>query len=735
MLLTEDNRADTAASVERLMGAKAETRFAFIQEGAEFASEAMLDVQPCDWRLAAGLALRIAADFFGNASDCRDCRWTAVPRRAKCLRYPRLQCRLLGRRQFAGAALVAKIRQAAAHSIVEQQQCVGSSRQTCLGVSQIKKAAANHVSDKKSLPAALPSLFFAHPWNWGIEPRGGTGEGDVPNQAQALNAVIERPDGGGMPATDRPYPNTRRILCVFPRYEPSLGSFHFAYDITGSLRAFMPPQGLLVIAAALPPGWQVKFVDENIAPAGPEDFRWADAVFVSGMHVQRKQIADICRQAHAAGKPAVLGGPSVSASPELYPQFDYIHVGELGDATTELFAILARDCSRPPAQVRLETRERLPLDRFPIPAYELVSFDYYFIGSIQFSSGCPFVCEFCDIPGLYGRVPRLKRPRADHCRTRQAAGLRAFHRGLFRRRQFHRQPPRGARIAAASDRLAGAQFVSAQIRVRIDPQHREIRGLAGGDARPPISSACSAASRRRSPRRCAACRRSRTCAVPILEAVERLNAYGIEVIAGIIVGLDTDSPDTASRIIEFIDRSQIPMLTINLLQALPRTPLWDRLQRDNRITSDECLESNVVFKMPYDQTIAIWRACLKHAYDPGRLFKRYDTQVHRTYPNRQAAAAGARTDHVQEHQARAFHVLQGVLEARGRGRLPAAFLGLCLAAAERGSDRGDHRHRHHRQAPDRLLAQGVRRRTQCVELFEQVAVALPRCIRERAASA
>src|ERR1700732_40403 len=103
------------------------------------------------------------------------------------------------------------------------------------------------------------------------------------------------------------------------------------------------------------------------------------------MHVQRHRMIDICRRAHAARKPAVLGGPSVSASPELYPEFDYIHIGEIGDATTELFAMLARDCARPRTQIRLETRERLPLDRFPIPAYELVSFEYYFIGSIQFS--------------------------------------------------------------------------------------------------------------------------------------------------------------------------------------------------------------------------------------------------------------------------------------------------------------------------------------------------------------
>ena len=86
---------------------------------------------------------------------------------------------------------------------------------------------------------------------------------------------------------------SRKILCVFPRYEPSLGSFEYAYDVTDGLRAFMPPQGLLVIAAALPAGWEVRFIDENIRRAGRADFRWADAVFVSGMHVQRRHIESI----------------------------------------------------------------------------------------------------------------------------------------------------------------------------------------------------------------------------------------------------------------------------------------------------------------------------------------------------------------------------------------------------------------------------------------------------------
>src|SRR5687767_10905769 len=202
----------------------------------------------------------------------------------------------------------------------------------------------------------------------------------------------------------------RRVLCVFPRYAPSFGSFEFSYPLPDGVRAFLPPQGLLVIAAYMSPAWQVRFIDENLSPAKPADFEWADVVFVSGMHVQRAQMEDIRRRAHALDKVAVLGGSSVSACPEYYPDFDYLHVGELGDATDELIARLERDCSRPPQQVVLTTNERRPLTEFPMPAYEKAQLTRYFIGSIQFSSGCPYECEFCDIPALYGRVPRFKTP-------------------------------------------------------------------------------------------------------------------------------------------------------------------------------------------------------------------------------------------------------------------------------------------------------------------------------------
>src|SRR6185295_2053020 len=204
--------------------------------------------------------------------------------------------------------------------------------------------------------------------------------------------------------------NQRRVLCVFPHYTPAFGTFNHAYRLMKGVRAFMPPQGLLLIAAYMPEGWPVRFVDENIERATAADFEWADVVVVSGMHVQAGQIHDIAARAHAAGKPVMLGGPSPSASPDMYPEIDYLHCGEMGDATDEIIARLDQSAARPPAQMRFTTKERLPLQDFPIPAYDLIPLRHYLMLTIQFSSGCPYLCEFCDIPGLYGRQPRLKTP-------------------------------------------------------------------------------------------------------------------------------------------------------------------------------------------------------------------------------------------------------------------------------------------------------------------------------------
>jgi radical SAM superfamily enzyme YgiQ (UPF0313 family) len=122
--------------------------------------------------------------------------------------------------------------------------------------------------------------------------------------------------------------------------------------------------------------------------------------------------------------------------------------------------------------------------------------------------------------------------------------------------------------------------------------------------------------------------------MPILEAVKTLNSYGMEVVSGIIIGFDTDTPQTADNILEFIRLSQIPMLTINLLYALPKTPLWERLEREGRLVFDEGRESNIDFLMPYQEVLKMWHKCISTAYEPEFLYQRFAYNVAHTYPNR-----------------------------------------------------------------------------------------------------
>jgi radical SAM superfamily enzyme YgiQ (UPF0313 family) len=424
----------------------------------------------------------------------------------------------------------------------------------------------------------------------------------------------------------------RRALLVFPRYAPSFGTFEYAFPIVGA-KAFMPPQGLLVIAAALPEGWEVRFVDENLRAASAADLAWAEVVLVSGMHVQRGQINDINRRAHAAGLATVLGGPSVSASPEYYPDFDYLHIGELGDATGDLFARLEADAARPAAQVVLETAARRDLADFPLPAYELAELKKYFMGSIQFSSGCPYDCEFCDIPALYGRVPRLKTPQqlcAELDKLR-ACGLTdtvyfVDDNLIANRRALRDLLP----ILIAWQRANGYPYSFACEATLNIAKRPELLAAMREAAFQTVFCGIETPE----PEALKAMRKAHNLMTPILEGVATLNSYGLEVVSGIIMGLDTDAPETARHILEFVEASQIPLLTINLLQALPRTKLYDRLAAEGRLTDDETLESNVIFRRPYGEVVGGWRECVAAAYEPAALFARFEHQIEATYAHR-----------------------------------------------------------------------------------------------------
>ncbi len=427
----------------------------------------------------------------------------------------------------------------------------------------------------------------------------------------------------------------RRILCVFPRYARSFGTLHHAYPLLGRVRAFMPPQGMLLIAASVPREWEVRFVDENMSAATAEDFAWADAVFVTGMHVQRETINAVNEGAHRFGKITALGGPSVSASPEWYPDFDLLHVGELGDATAALYAHLDETVERPREQIRFTTADRTPLSDFPVPAYPLVNIRHYFLASVQFSSGCPYRCEFCDIPELYGRNPRLKTPE-QVCRELDAiveagppgaiyfvddnfianpkAAMELLpHLVAWQRRQGYRvRFACEATLNIAQNRkmlelMREAFFHTIFVGIET-PDEEALRGMV----------------------------KDQNLRMPILDAVRILNSYGMEVVSGIIMGLDQDTERTADDILAFIEASKIPMLTINLLYALPKTPLWRRLEKEGRILSDGTggEESNVKFLLPRETVRSNWLKCVTEANAPEPLYRRFQHQVEHTYPNR-----------------------------------------------------------------------------------------------------
>ena len=428
--------------------------------------------------------------------------------------------------------------------------------------------------------------------------------------------------------------SVRRILCVFPAYTPSFGTFSHAYPLMGGVKAFMPPQGLLLIAAYMPQSWECRFVDENIKRATPEDFAWADAVFVSGMHIQEGQIHNIARRAHAAGKVAALGGPSASGAPEKYPDFDYLHLGEMGDATDALIEALDRDVSRPHAQVVLDTKERLGLSDFPTPAYEAVPLKRYLIGSLQFSSGCPYRCEFCDIPQLYGRQPRLKTPE-QLCAELDAVIAQPGHPAVIyfvddnfigNRKATREMLP--AVVAWQKKNSYPLQFAcKATLNIAKQPEILELMRQANFitvfvGIETPEAEALKGIDK------------THNAAVPMYEAIQTINSYGMEITSGIILGLDSDTESSEANLIDFIDRSQIPVLTINLLQALPKTPLWDRLEREGRLVHDAALESNVLFKRPHDTVVGSWRRAIAHAYTPERIYERFLYNIENTYAHR-----------------------------------------------------------------------------------------------------
>jgi radical SAM superfamily enzyme YgiQ (UPF0313 family) len=426
----------------------------------------------------------------------------------------------------------------------------------------------------------------------------------------------------------------RRILCVSPKFSRSFGTFNHTFPIM-NVKGFMPPQGLLLVAGLIPEGWDVRFVDENVAAAEPADFEWADVVFTSGMHIQRERIRDIIRRAHAAGKPVALGGPSVSSAPYYYPEADFLHIGEAGDGTLRMFEHVDESARRPEGQLKFHNPDRLPMEQFPTPAYHLVQVADYLLGSIQFSSGCPFTCEFCDIPALYGRNPRLKRPEQIVRELDQLADCGAVS------------------VYFVDDNFIGNPKAAAELLPHLIEwqRRRDFQVRLSCEATLNIARYSEVLEQMRQafftnifigietpePAALKAIKKTQNLRSPILEAVQTINRYGLEVASGIIMGLETDTPATPQAIVDFARQSNIPIMTVNILYALPHTALYERYEKEGRILSEAesaHRDSNIRFRIPYDQIVANWRNVIHNVFAPEALYARYDYNARQTYPHR-----------------------------------------------------------------------------------------------------
>jgi radical SAM superfamily enzyme YgiQ (UPF0313 family) len=426
----------------------------------------------------------------------------------------------------------------------------------------------------------------------------------------------------------------RRILLLFPTFSYSFGTFNHAFPLM-NVKAFMPPQGILLIAALLPGTWEVRFVDENVRAATADDFAWADVVLTTGMHIQREQINGIVRRAHQAGRPVALGGPSVSSAPQYYPDADLLHLGEAGDATLRLFQWIDQSANRPERQISFRTADKLPMDQFPVPAYCHIRVLDYLLGSVQFSSGCPFTCEFCDIPALYGRNPRLKRPEQilhelDELADNGAVSIyfvddnfignpKAAQELLPHLVEWQKQRDYTVRLSCeATLNIASYPDLLKQMR-----QAFFTNVFIGIETPEPAA--------------LRAMKKTQNLRSPILEAVRTINDYGIEVASGIILGLDTDTPETPPAIVDFARESQIPIMTVNILYALPNTALHRRLEAVGRILSEEessNRDSNIQFLLPYEEVVGRWLEVIEEIYRPEAIYARYDYNAAYTYPHR-----------------------------------------------------------------------------------------------------
>lgn len=425
-----------------------------------------------------------------------------------------------------------------------------------------------------------------------------------------------------------------KALLLYPEFPNTFWSFKHALAFVDKA-AGMPPLGLLTVAAMLPQEWELRLVDMNVTRLTDADLRWADCVFISAMAVQRDATVAAIRRCKAVGLTVVAGGPLFTAEPDAFPEVDHL---VLNEAEITLPPFLA-DFAAGHGRRSYTTDQFADMHTTPLPRWDLIDVRRYATTAVQFSRGCPFDCEFCNITALYGHRPRVKT--ADQIIAELELFYQAGWRGrvffvddnLIGNRRYLKEEllPAIIRWRQSKPGKTGMPFnTEASINLADDPVLMRLMVEAGFDAvfigiETPEELSL------------AECNKKQNVGRDLVADVKRIQRAGLEVQGGFILGFDSDTPSTFQRQIDFIQRSGIVTAMVGLLQAPPATRLWRRMEAEGRLlgaASGNNVEAatNIVSRMPVETLYAGYKRVLAHLYAPEHYYERAITFLREVQP-------------------------------------------------------------------------------------------------------
>ena len=437
-----------------------------------------------------------------------------------------------------------------------------------------------------------------------------------------------------------------KILLVYPRYPDTFWSFRHALKFL-SKKATFPPLGLLTVAAMLPGEWEKKLVDMNISALSDEDIAWADYVFLSAMVVQGNSAREVIARCQALNTRVVAGGPMFTTG---YKEFEGVDHFVLGEAEVTLPRFLADLAGGSPQHV-YSSGDRPDMSQTPVPLWSLINMKQYSSMSLQYSRGCPFDCDFCDIIVLNGHRPRTKSGR------QMVDELEALYRRGWRGSLFivddnfigNKKKLKAETLPAIIEwskhkKYPFTFFTEASINLADDEGLMNLMAEAGfnrvfiGIETPNEESLVECNKRQNSNRDLAA-------------AVKKIQNHGFEVQGGFILGFDSDPASIFKRQINFIQKTGIVTAMVGLLNAPNGTKLYQRLKKENRLLKDMSGDNtdfsiNFVPRMEYETLVAGYKNVLDTIYSPRRYYERVVTFLKEYKPRKTAGISQLRFSHI-----------------------------------------------------------------------------------------